>query len=63
MLAARLGIPVVPVRLTALDHILHKDAKFPTPGRAGVKFGAPLRPSGDDAAAIAKQVEDAVRSL
>ena len=63
MLAARLGIPVVPVRLTGLDRVLHKDAKFPTPGRASVKFGAPLRPSGADAAAIAKQVEDAVRSL
>lgn len=63
MLAMRLGIPVVPVRLTSLDRVLHKDAKFPTPGRASVKFGAPLRPSGDDAAAIAKQVEDAVRAL
>jgi long-chain acyl-CoA synthetase len=63
MLAARLGIPVVPVRLTGLDRVLHKDAKFPTPGRASVKFGAPLQPSGDDAAAIAKHVEDAVRSL
>ena len=63
MLAARLGIPVVPVRLSGLDHVLHKDAKFPTPGQASVTFGAPLRPSGDDAAAIAKQVEDAVRDL
>lgn len=63
MLAARLGIAVVPVRLTNLDRVLHKDAKFPTPGRASVKFGTPLRPSGDDAAAIAKQVEDAVRNL
>ncbi len=63
MLAARLGIPVVPVRLTGLDRVLHKDAKFPTPGRASVKFGAPLRPSGNDAAAIAKEVENAVRSL
>ena len=63
MLAARLGIPVVPVRLTGLDRVLHKDATFPTPGQASVKFGAPLRPSGDDASAIAKQVEDAVRNL
>jgi long-chain acyl-CoA synthetase len=63
MLAARLGIPVVPVRLADLDRVLHKDAKFPTPGRANVKFGAPLRPSGDDAVAIARQVEEAVRNL
>jgi long-chain acyl-CoA synthetase len=60
MLAARLRIPVIPVRLTGLDHVLHKDAKFATPGRASVHFGAPLRPKGDDPAAIAKQIEEAV---
>jgi long-chain acyl-CoA synthetase len=63
MLAARLRIPVIPVRLTGLDHVLHKDAKFATPGKAGVRFGAPIRPEGDDPAAIAKQIEDAVRAL
>ncbi len=63
MLAARLGVPVIPVRLTGLDRVLHKNAKFATPGQAGVRFGAPIRPAGDDAAAIAKQIEDAVRGL
>jgi long-chain acyl-CoA synthetase len=63
MLAARLGVPVIPVRLTGLDRVLHKNAKFATPGRATVRFGAPLRSTGDDAAAIAKQIEDAVRAL
>jgi len=63
MLAARLGIPVVPVLLTGLDQVLHKDAKFATPGRAGVRFGAPIRPTGDDYPAVAKQVEEAVGAL
>lgn len=63
MLAARLRIPVVPVRLEGLEHVLHKSAKFPTPGRARVKFGPPLRLEGDDYAALAKQIEDAVRKL
>jgi long-chain acyl-CoA synthetase len=63
MLAARLRIPIVPVRLTGLDRVLHKDAKFATPGKASVRFGAPLRPESDDPAAIAKQVEQAVRSM
>jgi long-chain acyl-CoA synthetase len=63
MLAARLGVPVVPVLLTGLDRVLHKSAKFATPGRASVRFGAPLHPVGSDAAAITKQVEDAVRGL
>jgi 1-acyl-sn-glycerol-3-phosphate acyltransferase len=53
----------VPVRLTGLDHVLHKSAKFATPGRASVKFGAPIETEGDDYAAIARQVEDAVRAL
>ena len=63
MLAARLGVPVVPVRLSGLEKVMHRDARFPVPGRVRVRFGAPLRVSGDDAAAIAKQVEDAVRGL
>jgi long-chain acyl-CoA synthetase len=66
MLAVRLGVPVIPVRLTGLDRVLSKDAKFPTAGRASVQFGAPLRAEGlvgDEAAAIAGKIEDAVRRL
>jgi long-chain acyl-CoA synthetase len=63
MLAARLRIPVIPVRLSGLDHVLHKNAKLAMPGRASVRFGAPLRLTHGDPAAVAKQVEDAVRSL
>jgi long-chain acyl-CoA synthetase len=63
MLAARLGVPVVPVRLTGLEHVLHKDAKFATPSRASVHFGPPLQPQDNDPAAIAKQIEAAVRNL
>jgi long-chain acyl-CoA synthetase len=63
MLAARLRVPVVPVRLDGFERVLHKSAKFPTPGRAHVKFGAPLRLEGDDYPALAKQIEEAVRKL
>lgn len=63
MLASRLRTPVVPVRLEGLERVLHKSAKFATPGRAGVKFGAPIRVEGDDYAAIARQIEEAVRAL
>jgi hypothetical protein len=51
------------VRLEGLERVLHKSAKFPTPGRARVKFGAPLQLRGDDYTALAKQIEDAVRAL
>jgi len=63
MLASRLGVPVIPVRLSGLDRVLHKSARFPTPGRAGVRFGAPLRNLGTDPAAIARRIEDAVKAL
>ena len=33
MLASRLGIPVVPVKLEGLERVLHKSAKMATPGR------------------------------
>ncbi len=63
MMASKLNVPVVPVRLVGLDRILHQSAKMATPGRAVVKFGKPLHLSGDDYAGLAKQVEDAVRAL
>lgn len=63
MLASRLHLPVVPVRLIGLERVLHKTAKFPTPGRARVKFGPPLRLEGDDYAALARQIEAAVSAL
>src|SRR5580692_4981085 len=58
MLAARLRIPVVPVKIMGLERILHKSARFPTPGQARVRFGPPLRLEGDDYAALAKEIED-----
>jgi long-chain acyl-CoA synthetase len=63
MLASRLHLLVVPVRLVGLERVLHKSAKFPTPGWARVKFGPPLQLQGDDYTALAKQIEEAVRAL
>lgn len=63
MIASRLDVPVVPVRLDGVHEILHTRWKMAKPGRVSVKFGAPMRLNGDDYAALAKQVEDAVRKL
>ena len=63
MIAARLGVPVVPVRLEGVDRILHHTWKFPARGVAKVSFGAPISLKGNDYAALAAQVEAAVRSL
>jgi long-chain acyl-CoA synthetase len=63
MIAAKLGIPVVPVRLDGVDSILGTGASFAQPGQVRVAFGKPLVLAGDDYEALAQRVEAAVRGL
>jgi long-chain acyl-CoA synthetase len=63
MIASRLGIPVVPVRLEGLDQVLPRHYRFPVVARARCAFGAPIVLTGNDYADMAKQVEEAVRAL
>jgi long-chain acyl-CoA synthetase len=63
MIAARLDVPVVPIRLEGLDRILHHTWKFPTRGPARVVFGRPMLLKGNDYQSIAQEVEAAVRGL
>ena len=63
MMASRLDVAVVPVRLEGLDRILHHTAQLPTRGRARCAFGAAMSLRGHDYAALAAQVEEAVRAL
>ena len=63
MMASRLDLPVVPVRLDGVDRILPLGSQLIRPGRVRVAFGAPLRLRGDDFAALAAQVEAAVKKL
>ncbi len=63
MIASRLGVPIVPVRIDGLDKVLHHTWRMAKPGRIRVAFGAPMHVTGDDYEALAKQVEDAVKAL
>jgi long-chain acyl-CoA synthetase len=63
MIASRLGVPVVPVRLEGLDRVLPRHQSFPTVSRARCAFGPPIILTGNDYAALAAQVEAAVRAL
>jgi long-chain acyl-CoA synthetase len=63
MIAARLEVPVVPVRLEGLDRILHHSWKFPRRGRARVTFGAPILLTGHEYAEMTGRIEAAVRAL
>jgi long-chain acyl-CoA synthetase len=63
MIASRLEVPVVPVRLDGLDRVLHSTWRMARPGRVRVAFGAPLQLRGENYAALALQVEEQVRQL
>jgi long-chain acyl-CoA synthetase len=63
MIASRLGLPVVPIRIEGLDRILHQTWRFPRRGHARVTFGPPMLLKDNDYAAVAAQVEAAVRAL
>jgi long-chain acyl-CoA synthetase len=63
LIAGRLRVPVVPVRLRGVDKILHRHTQWPKPGRVEITFGSPLYLTGQDYAALAKQVEEAVLAL
>jgi len=54
---------VVPIRLRGVEKILHRHARWPRSGRVEIIFGVPLLLKGEDYAALAKQVEEAVGAL
>jgi long-chain acyl-CoA synthetase len=63
MIASRLDVPVVPVRIDGLEKVLPPSARWPTRGDVRVAFGPPIHLQGADYEALARQVEDAVRNL
>ena len=63
MIASRLSVSVVPVRIDGLQNVLRVGWRWARPGRVRVAFGAPLRLVGDDYQALARTVEAAVRAL
>jgi long-chain acyl-CoA synthetase len=63
MLASRLAVPVVPIRIEGLDRVLHKSWRMARPDRVRVFIGKPLHLEGNDYAALAHRVEEALRSL
>jgi 1-acyl-sn-glycerol-3-phosphate acyltransferase len=63
MIASRLSVQVVPVRIEGLDKVLHQTWRMARPGRVRVAFGKPMALAGEDYEALARQVEEAVRGL
>jgi long-chain acyl-CoA synthetase len=63
MIASKLEIPVVPIRLEGMNRVLHPSWKMARMARVRITFGAPLRLTGSNYPALAKQVEDAIRRI
>src|SRR5207244_11584882 len=63
MIASRLEVPIVPVRIEGLAKVLHHSWRMARPGRVRIAFGPVMHVTGTDYEALAQQVEAAVRRL
>ena len=63
MLAAKLEVPVIPVRIKGINEIWPEGRRIPRVGRAHVTFGPAMQFNGADYEEIAQQIEDAVKAL
>ena len=63
MIASKLQVPVIPVRIVGLDQVLNMNWKMARMGRVQIKFGPALHLGGADYLAQARQVEEAIRKL
>ena len=63
LLALRLKVPVIPIRLEGTDRILPRGRIFPHPGRARVTFGNPLQLRGESPQPITNLLEGSVKGL
>jgi long-chain acyl-CoA synthetase len=63
MMAARLKVPVVPIRIRGVNRVLHPDWSMARPGFVRMKIGEPMFLEGEDYAELAKQVEDRIREM
>ncbi len=63
LMAARLELPVVPIRLKGLDQVWHRYASFPRPGPVEVSIGAPLALEGESYSAQALKLQETIQTL
>ncbi|NWF85983.1 MAG: AMP-binding protein, partial [Bryobacteraceae bacterium] len=63
MMASRLKVPVVPIRLRGVNRVLHPDWSMARPGFVRMRIGEPMVLEGDDYAALARRVEERIRAM
>jgi long-chain acyl-CoA synthetase len=63
MIASRLRIPVVPIRLRGSNRVLPAGARMARPARVTVTIGEPLWLEGDDYTVLTRLLEERIRAL
>jgi len=63
MIASRLRLPLIPIRLRGVDRVLPRGSRVVHPGPVEVSFGPPMELAGDDFAALADKVRAQVSAL
>lgn len=63
LIASRLHLPVVPIRLRGVDRILPRYGKVLHPGPVEINIGRPIEPGQESYPALAQRVEEAIRNL
>jgi 1-acyl-sn-glycerol-3-phosphate acyltransferase len=63
MMAVRLGLPVVPLRVRGSNRVLHPRARMARPAFVSVKIGAPLHLEGEDFPALAARLEAIIKGM
>jgi 1-acyl-sn-glycerol-3-phosphate acyltransferase len=64
LIAAELGLPIVPAYIEGSRTVMPKGRLFPVPGRIGVHIGAPIFPGAErNHDAIGRAIEISIRSL
>ncbi|HUI51605.1 MAG TPA: AMP-binding protein [Terriglobales bacterium] len=63
LIASRLHLPVVPIRLKGAERVWHRTRMFPRPGHVEVSIGVPLLLQGESYPALAAKLEQVIRKL
>jgi len=63
LMASKLGVPVVPVRIRGSNRVLHPTWRMARPGFVSVRIGKPLYLRGGELPQLALQIENAVKAL
>ncbi len=63
MIASRLHLPVIPIRLRGVGRVLPYGSSVPHRGPVEVNIGGPIQPEGESNEELSRRVEEAVRRL